>query len=111
MPRVTILGQLHFARPTAYNEIYNVQNKWDKDRKLYRAFDMDGSFFSQSSYLRSKQSRALLSNFFSKQSISELQHLIRSMVRVHLPFQVRRPSHSHLVESILRRPQGSKQGG
>ena len=76
-----LVGQLHFAHPSAYNEIYSVQNKWDKDYKLYRAFDMDESFFVQSSYLKSKHNRALLSNFFSKQTISDLQHLIRSMVR------------------------------
>ena len=104
------VGQLHFAHPSVYNEIYNVQNKWDKDYKLYRAFDMDESFFVQSSYLKSKHSRALLSNFFSKQTISELQHLIRSMVRVHLPFRMCQPSHSHLVGPILRQPQSPKQG-
>lgn len=73
-------NELHFAHPSAYNEIYNVQNKWDKDYKLYRAFDMDESFFVQTSYLKSKHGRGLLSNFFSKQSICELQHLIRDML-------------------------------
>ena len=72
-----------------------MQNKWDKDYTLYRAFDMDGSFFVQSSYLKSKHGRALLSNFFSKQSICELQHLIRGMVRVHLPFFTCQLSYSH----------------
>lgn len=73
-------NELHFAHPSAYNEIYNAQNKWDKDRDFYRAFDLGDSFFVQSNYLKSKHSRALVSNFFSRQSISELQHLVRSLL-------------------------------
>ncbi|KAI9434338.1 putative cytochrome P450 [Lactarius indigo] len=73
-------NELHFAHPAAYNEIYNPQNKWDKDRNYYRAFDMGEAFFVQANYLKSKHSRALVSNFFSRQSISELQHLIRSLL-------------------------------
>lgn len=73
-------NELHFAHPSAYNEIYNVQNKWDKDYKLYRAFDMGESFFVQSSYLKSKHGRGRLCNFFAKKSICELQHLIRGML-------------------------------
>ena len=74
-------SQLHFAKPTVYNEIYNSQNKWDKDYNLYRAFDLDESFFSQTDYLKSKHSRALVSNLFSKSAVTELQHLIRGQVR------------------------------
>ncbi|KAI9467344.1 putative cytochrome P450 [Lactarius psammicola] len=73
-------NELHFSHPGAYNDIYNVQNKWDKDHDYYRAFDMGEAFFVQSNYLKSKHSRALVSNFFSRQSISELQHLIRSLL-------------------------------
>jgi hypothetical protein len=65
-----------------------MKNKWDKDYKLYRGFDMGESFFVEASYLKSKHGRGRLSNFFSKQSICELQHLIRDMVRVHLPFHM-----------------------
>jgi len=68
---------LHFARPTAYNEIYNGQNKWDKDREYYRAFDVDESFFAQTDYFKSKHGRGLISNMFSKRAILELQHLVR----------------------------------
>jgi hypothetical protein len=57
-----------------------VRNKWDKDHDFYRAFDMGEAFFVQTSYLKSKHSRALVSNFFSKKSISELQQLIRNLV-------------------------------
>jgi hypothetical protein len=77
----TLFLQLHFAKPTAYNEIYTSQNKWDKDYNLYRAFDLDESFFSQTDYLKSKHSRALVSNLFSKSAVAGLQHLIRGQVR------------------------------
>ncbi|KAI0291106.1 putative cytochrome P450 [Russula brevipes] len=70
-------NELHFARPTAYHEIYNAQNKWDKDYEFYRASDTDKSFFSQSDYLKSKHGRALISKLFSKQAISRLQHLVQ----------------------------------
>jgi hypothetical protein len=76
-----VSSQLHFAKPTAYDEIYNSQNKWDKDYEYYRAFDMDESSFTQSNYFISKQRRAVISNMFSKRSISELQHLVRDQVR------------------------------
>ena len=72
--------QLHFARPTAYNEIYNAQNKWNKDHTYYRAFDTSESFFSESNYLRAKHRKALISNLFSKTAISELHHVIRDKV-------------------------------
>lgn len=85
--------QLHFARPNAYNEIYNSQNKWDKDRQFYRAFDMDESFFTQSDYLKWKHGRGLVSNMFSKRAVLELQHVVRARVRVHLI----RSGHSHLL--------------
>ena len=64
-----------------YDEIYNSQNKWDKDYEFYRGFDTDEAFFSQTKYLKSKHRRALISNMFSKRAISGVQHLIRDEVR------------------------------
>ncbi|KAI9507510.1 cytochrome P450 [Russula earlei] len=71
-------NELHFSRPTVYNEIYNVQNKWDKDSEFYRAFDAAESFFTQTNYENSKHRRSLISNLFSKSAILELQHLVRA---------------------------------
>ena len=73
-------SQLHFAKPTVYNEIYNSQNKWDKYYNIYRVFTADESFFVQPDYLKAKHGRALVSNMFSKRAISEIQHLIRGQV-------------------------------
>ena len=83
-----VSSQLHFARPTVYNEIYNPQNKWDKDYELYRAFDMDESFFTQTDYRKARLRRSLVSNFFSRSAISEMQHLIRDQVRSIYPLCV-----------------------
>ncbi|KAI0298852.1 putative cytochrome P450 [Russula brevipes] len=74
-------NELHFARPTAYNDIYSPQNKWDKDHEYYRAFDTDKSFFAQTDYLKSKHGRTLISNLFSKRAVSAIQSLIRGRVR------------------------------
>ena len=74
-------SQLHFARPTVYDEIYNPQNKWDKDYGFYRAFIADEAFFTQREYLKSKHRRALVSNMFSRRAISEIQHLVQDQVR------------------------------
>ncbi|KAF8488484.1 putative P450 monooxygenase [Russula emetica] len=73
-------NELHFARPTAYDEIYNSQNKWDKDYGFYRALDMDESTVSQLDYLKAKHHRALIANMFSRRSISDLQHLIQEQL-------------------------------
>lgn len=73
-------NELHFARPTAYDEIYNFQNKWDKDHEFYRGFDSDEAFFTQTEYANSKHRRALISNMFSRRAISEIQHLIRDQL-------------------------------
>ncbi|KAI0277341.1 putative cytochrome P450 [Russula aff. rugulosa BPL654] len=59
-------NELHFAKPTAYDEIYNLQNKWDKDYEYYRAFDMDESSFTQPSYPIWKQRRAAIPICFLK---------------------------------------------
>jgi len=73
-------NELHFARPTAYDEIYNSQNKWDKDYEFYRGFNSDEAFFTQTKYFKSKHRRALISNMFSRRAISEIHHLIRDQL-------------------------------
>jgi hypothetical protein len=63
-----------------YNEIYNSQNKWDKDDDDYRSCELDEAIFTQTDYLKSKHSRALVSNLFSRSAISEIQYLIRDQL-------------------------------
>lgn len=73
-------GQLHFANPHAYNEIYNVKNKWDKDPVVYGAFDMDKSSACFIKYEDAKQRRDVLSPMFSRSSILRMQGLIQERV-------------------------------
>ena len=96
-----VSSQLHFSRPTVYNEIYNSQNKWDKDYEYYRAFELDEAFFTQTDYLKSKHSRGLISNLFSRGAISEIQHLITDQVRSMYPVYVFSVTIDFVAGSIL----------
>ncbi|KAH9057966.1 putative P450 monooxygenase [Lactarius deliciosus] len=71
---------LHFSNPHAYNEIYNVKNKWDKDTAVYRAFGMDESSACFIKYKDAKIRRDVLSPMFSRSSILKMQDLIQERV-------------------------------
>ncbi|KAH9040511.1 putative P450 monooxygenase [Lactarius hengduanensis] len=73
---------LHFANPHAYNEIYNVKNKWDKDTAVYCAFGMDESSACFIKYKDAKIRRDVLSPMFSRSSILKMQDLIRERVNI-----------------------------
>ncbi|KAI0280406.1 cytochrome P450 monooxygenase-like protein [Russula aff. rugulosa BPL654] len=73
---------LHFANPHAYNEIYNLKNKWDKDRAVYSAFDADQSSACYIRYADAKPRRDVLSPMFSRSSILKMQGLIQERVNV-----------------------------
>jgi hypothetical protein len=73
-------GQLHFANPHAYNEIYNQKNKWDKDSAVYGAFDMDQSSACFIKYEHAKPRRDVLSPMFSRASILKTQDLLQERV-------------------------------
>ncbi|KAF8271865.1 putative P450 monooxygenase [Lactarius quietus] len=73
---------LHFANPHAYNEIYNVKNKWDKDTAVYRAFDLDESSACFIKYRDAKIRRDVLSPMFSRSSILKMQDLILERVKI-----------------------------
>lgn len=38
-------NELHFSRPETYHEIYNANNRWDKEETLYHSFGEDRSSF------------------------------------------------------------------
>ena len=73
-------GQLHFANPQAYTEIYNLKNKWDKDPVVYGAFDLDQSSACYTKYADAKPRREVLSPLFSRSSILRMQGLIQERV-------------------------------
>ncbi|KAG0650114.1 Cytochrome P450 monooxygenase yanH [Hyphodiscus hymeniophilus] len=73
-------NELHFSDPAAYHEIYNENNKWNKDAFLYRSFGQDHSSFGFLTYEPSKKRKDFLSPFFSHRAICDLQELIQSNV-------------------------------
>ncbi|KAH9057596.1 putative P450 monooxygenase [Lactarius vividus] len=74
--------ELHFSNPSAYNDIYNHRNKWDKDHLLYRAFDLDLSTVGFIHYSEAKHRRDVLAPFFSRTSILQMQDLIMERANV-----------------------------
>lgn len=68
--------ELHFSEPQAYLDIYNNQNKWDKDHKLYHAFNEDRSSFGFITYKEAKERKDVLNKFFSQKAVLQAQDLI-----------------------------------
>ncbi|KAI9447697.1 putative P450 monooxygenase [Lactarius indigo] len=74
-------NELHFSNPSVHKEIYNLGNKWDKDRHLYYAIDLD-SFFGSPRYPEVELRRGVLNPFFSKAAIFRMQHLVQERLDV-----------------------------
>lgn len=70
-------NQLHFSKPAAYNEIYNVKNRWDRDMKLYHIFADEVSTLTIPDYARAKKRRDLTTFLFSRKNIVNMQHLVQ----------------------------------
>lgn len=73
------MEQIHFSSPSAYLEIYNANNKWDKEKSLYHSFGEDRSSFGFLTYNEAKERRDVLLKLFSKKAIADVQglHIIR----------------------------------
>ncbi|KIX08873.1 uncharacterized protein Z518_03530 [Rhinocladiella mackenziei CBS 650.93] len=69
-------NELHFSRPETYHEIYNANNRWDKERSLYHSFGEDRSSFGFLEYKDAKSRKDVLSRVFSKKAIQEAEGLI-----------------------------------
>jgi len=78
--------QLHFARPSAYHEIYNNSARWDKEATLYRSFGEDRSSFGYLTYREAKERKDILQPLFSRRAIVNMQGLIQQNVRTCGPF-------------------------
>ncbi|KAK7510590.1 cytochrome P450 monooxygenase-like protein [Phyllosticta citriasiana] len=70
------LSQLHFCEPSAYHDIYNSRNRWDKDPFLYRSFTQDESSFGYLDYRTAKQRRDILGMSFSPSAVSQCEELL-----------------------------------
>ncbi|KAI9805289.1 MAG: hypothetical protein M1833_005742 [Piccolia ochrophora] len=73
-------NELHFRSSSAYNEIYNSQNRWAKHGFFYKTFGSDEASFTFLAHHEAKQRRDILNPFFSKRAISDMQDLIQDNV-------------------------------
>ena len=74
------MEQIHFSSPSAYLEIYNACNKWDKEKSLYHSFGEDRSSFGFLTYNEAKERRDVLLKLFSKRAIADVQGLVLEKV-------------------------------
>ncbi|KAL2681747.1 cytochrome P450 monooxygenase-like protein [Phyllosticta citricarpa] len=67
---------LHLCEPSAYHDIYNSRNRWDKDPFLYRSFTKDESSFGYLDYRTAKQRRDIIGKSFSPSAVSQCEELL-----------------------------------
>jgi hypothetical protein len=92
-------SQLHFADPSAYNDIYNPGARWDKDKTMYRSFGEDHSSFGFLTYAEAKQRKDVLQPFFSRRAIINMQSLVRQNVGLNSRHQVGRLTNARSTTS------------
>ncbi|KAL3472255.1 cytochrome P450 [Aspergillus californicus] len=73
-------NELHFHSPSAYLEIYNPGNRWDKEESLYRSFGEDRSSFGYLTYREAKERKDVLSRRFSKKAVQDAQTIVEKIV-------------------------------
>ncbi|GJE93186.1 cytochrome P450 [Phanerochaete sordida] len=71
-------NELHFSKPSAYHEIYNVKNRWDRDMKLYRGLADEESLITIPNYARAKKRRDLTAALFSRKNVIDMQHIVQN---------------------------------
>ncbi|KIW18531.1 hypothetical protein PV08_02819 [Exophiala spinifera] len=69
-------NELHFSNPEVYHEIYNANNRWDKEKNLYHSFGEDRSSFGFLEYRDAKPRKDILARLFSKKAITEAEGLV-----------------------------------
>jgi len=74
-------NELHFSRPETYHEIYNANNRWDKEESLYHSFGEDNSSFGYLAYRDAKDRKDILARCFSRRAIREAEELVMGNVR------------------------------
>ena len=81
--------KLHFADPQAYHDIYNSQNRWDKEYHLYHSFGEDRSSFGYLTYTEAKDRKDVLNKKLSARSIGQAEPLVQEKVLASLPTLLR----------------------
>ncbi|KAI0123214.1 cytochrome P450 [Xylariales sp. AK1849] len=69
-------NELHFGKPSAFHDIYNSNNKWNKDKGLYTTPGVKTGTFVFPTYAESKERRLVLQPMFSKKAIQNIEGLV-----------------------------------
>jgi len=77
-------NELHFSNPETYLEIYNNNNRWDKEKSLYHSFGEDRSSFGYLSFQEAKERRDIVGRTFSKKAVRGSEGLV--LENVYEPF-------------------------
>ncbi|KAL4879870.1 cytochrome P450 [Aspergillus karnatakaensis] len=73
-------NELHFFTPAAYLEIYNPNNRWDKEESLYHSFGEDRSSFGYLTYREAKERKDAMSRRFSRKAIQDGQKIVGGII-------------------------------
>ncbi|KAH6915232.1 benzoate 4-monooxygenase cytochrome P450 [Coprinopsis sp. MPI-PUGE-AT-0042] len=73
-------NEVHFDDPRAFNRIFSLGSHLTKDPGFYACFGVNASTFGSTDAVEAKARREVLSPFFEKRSITELEDVIRSNV-------------------------------
>ncbi|KAJ3550619.1 hypothetical protein NMY22_g345 [Coprinellus aureogranulatus] len=73
-------NELHFTDPKVYNKIFSVGVQFTKDPAFYTCFGVDMSTFGLMDPDRARRSRELMSVYFNRRAILELEGVIQAKV-------------------------------
>ncbi|KAL2784370.1 cytochrome P450 [Aspergillus keveii] len=73
-------NELHFFSPAAYLEIFNPNNRWDKEKSLYHSMGEDRSSFGYLTYREAKERKDILSRRLSKKAVVEGERIVEGIV-------------------------------
>jgi hypothetical protein len=94
---VKLLPQLHFANPSAYHEIYNNKNRWDKEAHINKSLGADQSSFGFLTYEESKRRKDVLVRSFSPGAIEGVEGVLVDKVFVSVVVQQSIPLSIHYL--------------
>ncbi|KAK1221095.1 hypothetical protein PQX77_016142 [Marasmius sp. AFHP31] len=73
-------NELHFSSPEAYNEIYAVGSKFDKDQRTYNPISSNGHVFAKIDAHEAMVRRAMVLPYFSRRSLFDREWVIKQKV-------------------------------
>ncbi|KAF8806912.1 cytochrome P450 [Phlegmacium glaucopus] len=73
-------NELHFSDPRAYNDIYGMGTRHQKQPELYACFSTDLSVFAMHDHHEAMQRRNLIGPFFSRRAILKLERTVQGKI-------------------------------